>query len=212
MQASKIKLCSCAAVATTLEMMGMGGLAQVVRGLAQVSKPGPVEPSSGQVGASVVRQLARGVARPASLAPARIAAHVYPFTVPFPGSLAKLELTHEEKLCNYGLLEFMVGKNDPDKLPPSVPLRAEWQSYLSWFTDPLNIRRSSKVVSLTTMTDHLKVISKYMGYLLKYKQVRGWVINGAQYDAFISRVVAACVNVHITLSLVTTVHPLLLPF
>lgn len=61
------------------------------------------------------------------------------------------------------------GKNDYNKLSDSIPLKHELKSYEEWHSAPMQFDRTSAPLKKNTMADHIKLISKVMGFLASYR-------------------------------------------
>lgn len=97
--------------------------------------------------------------------------YYYPTSAPFPDAVPTIELTEKEKNERYGFLAMECKKNDVSKLSPRVPFKHELDSFKTFCQNPLQLDRPTKSVSDVTFEDNVKMISKFFGYLSKYKQV-----------------------------------------
>jgi hypothetical protein len=77
------------------------------------------------------------------------------------------------RLRRYGLLSTLCGgRNDFTKLPASVPLRHELESYSRHLGTDVQLDRPSQAgrISSNTLADHMDVISKFTGYCYLYRK------------------------------------------
>lgn len=94
----------------------------------------------------------------------------YPVHLPFPTQLTTFEAGCVPLTDRFGFLHAMCnGKNQYSQLSDNIPLKHELKSYEEWQRTPMQLDRLSAPLKENTMHDHIKVISKVMGFLACYK-------------------------------------------
>lgn len=95
----------------------------------------------------------------------------YPTGVAFPTQLPKVKKPAGCIGGRYGLFAVACSGGKPINLSDVVPLKAELPRYKAFYTNPIQLDRRTGPVKDTTIKDHLKVISKYCGYVHMYHKV-----------------------------------------
>jgi hypothetical protein len=102
----------------------------------------------------------------------------YPTNLPFPTTLPDAKARFPGFIGRYGLLHTLCGgRNNVSKLPDSVPLKAEMSDYEQFYKTPIQLDRHSSVVKSSTYDDHVKMISKVLGYMYRYENVPQHLIS-----------------------------------